>query len=200
MKKRLAIAGTVAVACGALVVSGVLTTASAASAPAAPVVAASPSPPPTRVAASEHEVLGDVIPSGFGDVVYYGVKMQEPRLPETTFGIMAGARDAAGGLKDLVITNETAGSDKAPGFHAVTSALTIDGHDVPSFGYYYGPAAKITGRIYGTIGVAHQARWSADPNVVVFWFNPNGPDPENLTAYDAAGNELPAGDTGVGHG
>jgi hypothetical protein len=205
MKKRLAIAGTVAVACGALVVSGVLTTANAASAPAAPpapapVVAASPSPPPTRVAASGHEVLGDVIPSGFGDVVFYGVKVQEPRLPDTTFGVMAGARDAAGGLTDLVVTNETSGSDKAPGFHAVSGGMNINGNEVPSFGYYYGPAAKITGRIYGTIGVAHQARWSADPNVVVFWFEPGGPDPENLKAYDAAGTELPTGDTGVGHG
>jgi len=206
MRKRHVIAGAVVTACGALVVSGVLTVANAAATPAAPaaaaapVVAASPSPPPTRVASSEHEVLGDVIPSGFGDLVFYGVKVEEPRLPETTFGIMAGARDANGGLKDLVITNETSGSDKAPGFHGVTGGLGVENHEVPSFGYYYGPAVKITGRIYGTIGVAHQARWSEDPNVVVFWFDPSGPDPEDLKAYDAAGNELPAGDTGVGHG
>src|SRR4051794_19773810 len=110
MRKRHVIAGAIVTACGALVVSGVLTVANAAATPAAPVVAASPSPPPTRVAASEHEVLGDVIPSGFGDLVFYGVKVQEPRLPDTTFGVMAGARDAAGGLTDLVIANETSGS------------------------------------------------------------------------------------------
>ena len=109
---------------------------------------------------------------------------------------MAGARDAAGGLTDLVITNETTGSDKAPGFHGVSGGLNVNGHDVPAFGYYAGPAAKIS----ATTGVAHQARWSADPNVVVFWFDPGTADPENLKAFDAAGNELPAGHTGVGHG
>src|SRR3954464_9766117 len=121
MKKRLFVAGAVAAAGGALVVSGSLPPATAASPPAAPDAVAAPvSPPPTRVASSGHEVLGDVIPSGLGDLVFYGVKLQEPRLPETTFGIMAGARDAAGGLTDLIITNETTGSDKAPGFHAVS--------------------------------------------------------------------------------
>ncbi|RSM38577.1 hypothetical protein DMA12_32345 [Amycolatopsis balhimycina DSM 5908] len=196
-------AGAVAAACGALVVSGVLTTANAASTPAAPTAPAAPaavaapvSPPPTRVAASEHEVLGDVIPSGLGDLVFYGVKLQQPRLPETTFGVMAGARDAAGGLTDLIVTNETAGSDKAPGFHAVSGGLNVNGHDVPTFGYYAGPAAKIS----ASTGVAHQARWSADPNVVVFWFDPGVAEPADLKAYDAAGNELPAGNTGVGHG
>jgi len=195
MRKRLVIAGTVVAACGALAMSGVLTSANAApAAPTAPVaLAAAPvSPPPTREAAPEHEVLGEVIPSGLGDLVFYGVKLQEPRLPKTTFGIMAGTR--AG--KDLVIANETSGSDKAPGFHAVTGGLNADGHDVPTFGYYVGPAAKIT----SSAGVAHQARWSADPNVVVFWFDLGAPDPARLKAYDAAGNKLPGGNTDVGHG
>jgi hypothetical protein len=195
MRKRLVIAGTVVAACGALAVSGVLTSANAAPvAPAAPVaLAAAPvSRPPTRVAEPEHEVLGDVIPSGVGDLVFYGVKVQEPRLPRTTFGIMAGTR--AGG--DLVIANETSGSDKAPGFHAVTGGMNVNGHDVPGFGYYVGPAAKIT----SSAGVAHQARWSADPNVVVFWFDPGTPDPARLNAYDAAGDKLPGSNTDVGHG
>jgi hypothetical protein len=194
MRKRLVIAGTVVAACGALAMSGVLTSANAApAAPTAPVaLAAAPVSPPTREAAPEHEVLGEVIPSGLGDLVFYGVKLQEPRLPKTTFGIMAGTR--AG--KDLVIANETSGSDKAPGFHAVTGGLNADGHDVPTFGYYVGPAAKIT----SSAGVAHQARWSADPNVVVFWFDLGAPDPARLKAYDAAGNKLPGGNTDVGHG
>ncbi|GLY36619.1 hypothetical protein Amsp01_026430 [Amycolatopsis sp. NBRC 101858] len=195
MRKRLVIAGTVVAACGALAVSGVLTSANAApAAPAPPVaLAAAPvSPPPTRAAEPEHEVLGEVISSGLGDLVFYGVKLREPRLPQTTFGIMAGTR--AG--EDLVIANETSGSDKAPGFHAVTGGLNANGHDVPTFGYYVGPAAKIT----SSAGVAHQARWSADPNVVVFWFNLGTPDPARLKAYDAAGNKLPGGNTGVGHG
>lgn len=187
MRKRLVIAGTVVAACGALAVSGVLTSANAtpAVAPVAPVA------PVALAAAPEHEVLGEVIPSGLGDLVFYGVKVAEPRLPQTTFGIMAGA-----GGKDLVLANETSGSDKAPGFHAVTGGLNADGHDVPGFGYYVGPAAKIT----SSSGVAHQARWSADPDVVVFWFDPGTPDPARLKAYNAAGDKLPGGRTDVGHG
>jgi hypothetical protein len=214
MKKRLVIAGTVAVACGALAVSGVLTSANAETAPAAPVpaaaqVAAAPvSPPPTRAAASEHaasdqERLGEVIGTGIrdssGELVFYGVKVAEPRLPQTTFGVMGGIRDAAGGLKDVIIVNETSGGDKASGFHAVTGGANLDGHDVPSFGYYAGPAAKITAQVGGSSVVAHQARWSADPNVVVFWFD-TAADPGRLRAFDAAGNKLPTGRTGVGHG
>ncbi|WP_326945592.1 hypothetical protein OG439_39490 [Amycolatopsis sp. NBC_01307] len=206
MKNRLVIAGTVVAACGALVVPGLLTSANAETPPAAPVAAAPAapaapvSPPPTRDAAPEHEVLGDVIGTGrrdsSGELVFYGAKLQEPQLPNTTFGIMGGIRDAAGGLQDVIVANEFAGSDKAPGFHAVTGGANLDGHDVPSFGYYAGPAAKITAA--GNV-VAHQAKWSADPNVVVFWFD-SAADPGRLRAYDAAGNNLPAGHTGAGHG
>ncbi len=204
MKNRLVIAGTLVAACGALVVPGLLTSANAETPPATPVAAAAPaapvSPPPTRDAVPEHEVLGDVIGTGrrdsSGELVFYGVKLQEPRLPDTTFGIMGGIRDAAGALKDVIVANEFAGRDKAPGFHAVTGGANLDGHDVPSFGYYAGPAAKITAA--GNV-VAHQAKWSADPNVVVFWFD-SAADPGRLRAYDAAGNKLPAGHTGVGHG
>jgi hypothetical protein len=209
MKKRLVIGGTVAVACGALVASGVLTSANAETTPAAPVTAAAQlaaapvSPPPTRAAASEHEVLGEVIGTGIrdssGELVFYGVKVTEPRLPQTTFGIMGGIRDAAGGLKDVIIVNETSGRDKAPGFHGVTGGANLDGHNVPSFGYYAGPAAKITAQVGGASVVAHQARWSADPNVVVFWFD-TAADPGRLRAYNAAGDKLPSGSTDVGHG
>ncbi|WP_328446358.1 hypothetical protein [Amycolatopsis sp. NBC_00438] len=203
MKKRLVIAGTVVAACGTLAASGLLTSANAETKPA-PVANGAPaapvSPPPTRDAAPEHEVLGDVIGTGLrdssGELVFYGVKLREPRLPDTTFGIMGGIRDAAGGLTDLIVANEFAGRDKAPGFHSVTGGANLDGHDVPSFGYYAGPAAKIT----STGGVvAHQATWSEDPNVVVFWFD-SAADPGRLRAYDAAGNKLPTGNTGVGHG
>jgi hypothetical protein len=200
LKNRLVIAGTVVAACGALAASGLLTSANAETKPVTPAAVAPVPPSPALVAAPEHEVLGDVIGTGIrdssGELVFYGVKLQEPRLPDTTFGVMGGIRDAAGGLKDLVVANEYAGSDKAPGFHAVTGGANLDGHDVPSFGYYAGPAAKIT----STGGVvAHQAKWSADPNVVVFWFG-SAADPGRLRAYNAAGDKLPTGRTGVGHG
>ena len=48
---------------------------------------------------------------------------------------------------DAVMANETEGSDKAPGFHAVQGSMEIDQGVTPTFGYYAGPAAKITGEV-----------------------------------------------------
>jgi hypothetical protein len=145
--------------------------------------------------------LGEVVPSGVREnLVFYAVPVDEPdRLPDIHFGLMAGRRGGDGTLTALVLANETTGSDKAAGFHAVTGGLTIDSTPVPSFGYYAGPAAKITGTVAGRKVQAHQAVWSQDPNVVFFWFDP-GTEPAGLTALDAAGHRLPAGHTGVGHG
>ena len=92
------------------------------------------------------------------------------------------------------------GSDRAPGFHAVSGAMNVEGDDIPAFGYYAGPATKITAG-----GVrARQAVWSEDPGVVVFWFHP-ADVPENFTAsnpaaFDRAGRKLPTGHSEVGVG
>ena len=71
---------------------------------------------------------------------------------------------------------------------------------VPEFGYYAGPAAKITAREGGQPVQAHLARWSVNPAVVIFWFSPASASPQDLTAYNSAGQPLPAGNSAPGNG
>ncbi|WP_414944774.1 hypothetical protein [Amycolatopsis sp. cmx-11-32] len=164
---------------------------------------AAPAPAPATVQAAEAQPddtpWGDVIGTGVqgdgGELVFYGVKVDVEQLPGTTFGIMAGRRPAGGQVTAGITANEFAGSDKAPGFHAVSGGIS----GYPSFGYYAGPPVKITAKVDGKNVTAHQAPWSVDPNIVVFWFD-SGADPLELTAFDASGKDLPAGNTGVGHG
>jgi hypothetical protein len=205
-------------ACTALTVAGVMsanaatrptsTTASrpagtTASRPAKPPAASTPAPAPDSPAP-----VGAVVPTGIrlpgGEVVLYAVAIGEKSLPGIHFGVMAGQRDAAGRLTARVESNEVTGSDRAAGFHAVQAATEVDGVRMPEFGYYAGPAAKITARAGGRQIQARQARWSQDPGVVLFWFDPAdvsaGQDPTHLAAFDAAGHRLPAGNPATGHG
>ena len=77
----------------------------------------------------------------------------------------------------------------------------LPGGDWAVFGYYAGPATKVTARIDGTLATARTARWPGYPRIVVFWFTPGtgAPRPSvntavtDLRAYDAAGAALPAG-------
>ena len=153
---------------------------------------------------------GRVIPAGAkdaaGELVFYGVRIHLRQLPGTTFGIMAGMRDASGGLTPEVETNETTGPDTATGFHAVQSPSAAGSPPVaiPEFGYYAGPAASIAALDHGRVIHARLARWSVNPRIVVFWFIPPavpaGATLTGLAAYDAAGHQLPAGSTAPGHG
>jgi hypothetical protein len=116
---------------------------------------------------------------------------------------MAGLRALGGGLTSRVQGNETKGPWRAPGFHAVSEATSIEGDDIPAFGYYVGPATKITaGR--GEKVTARQAQWSEDPSVVLFWFDPadvpDGFRVTSLTAYDKDGDKLAAGNNTAGVG
>ncbi|MEV6908227.1 hypothetical protein [Amycolatopsis sp. NPDC051071] len=202
-RKRTLLAGGGIVAAGlAVVVSSALT----ASAAPAPVPAPDPAAQVEALAAPakqaeepDHTPWGDVIGTGVqsaaGELVFYGVKVDVEQLPQTTFGIMAGHRSADGKVSAALTTNESEGSDKSPGFHAVSGGL----NGIPAFGYYAGPAVKITAKVNDKAVTAHQAAWSVDPNVVVFWFDSDS-DPLDLAAFDASGTQLPAGNTGVGHG
>jgi hypothetical protein len=161
-----------------------------------------PSGPPPRA--------GRVIPAGYknavGELVFYGVRIHLRQLPGTTFGIMAGVRDASGALTPEVETNETTGADTAPGFHAVEAPSSVGSPAVaiPEFGYYAGPATSITALDHGRVIHADLARWSVNPRIVVFWFippaAPAGATLTGLAAYDAAGHQLPAGSTTPGNG
>ncbi|RZU49168.1 hypothetical protein EV385_0904 [Krasilnikovia cinnamomea] len=209
-------AGGSAVACAAVIAVGTVAAnagmtgrtggaaAGAGAAPAAPVPSTSaatrrpdPSPP-------KPEPIGAVIDSGIaareGSWVFYGVPVAEPALPKVRFGVMAGRRLPGGTLTADVMTNEVTGSDRAPGFHAVQAGMGIEAGQSPTFGYYAGPAARITGRANGRTVTAHQARWSEDRSVVVFWFDPAVKGIGKLAAYDQGGRKLPTGNAGVGVG
>lgn len=177
----------------------------------APASSASPSVARSGPASSEDpsspQPWGEVVATGTdaacGEQVVWMQRVSLRQLPGVRFGLMAGCRSAAGGLRSLVATNETDGRDDAPGFHAVQAQTEI-GDDrvvVAQFGYYAGAAAKITAVQAGRPIVAHQAAWSVDPNIVIFWFDRfTGEEPTGLAAFDAAGAALPAGNATVGHG
>ena len=175
-----------------------------------PSQAPTPVPMPSGAvpAVPEGRVIHTGIRDAAGELVLYGIRIHLHVLPGTQFGIMAAARNGAGVLAPLVETNETAGPDRAPGFHAVEAPLTAGppGVAVPEFGYYAGPAVKITGMAGGREVQARTARWSADPGIVIFWFAParapgrSAAIVTGLTAYDAAGQPLPAGHGSPGVG
>jgi hypothetical protein len=137
--------------------------------------------------------VGAVIQAG-GDRVFYFVAVDQPLLPKTHIGVVAGRQDPAGGITAGVMTNEFRGADRSPGFHALSLAMGIDSGPVPAFGYFVGPAAQIIAVAGGRRVLAHQAQWSEDPRVVVFWFDladlPIGTQPSALVALDRAGNRL----------
>jgi hypothetical protein len=110
---------------------------------------------------------------------------------------MGGYQNSAGHVSNGVEANEFTGSDVAPGFHAVEAPTTVNGQAVTEFGYYAGPAVKITGTVGGNTVQADQAQWSVNPRIVVFWFSPqadpSGADVAGLAAFNAQGQPLPAG-------
>jgi hypothetical protein len=182
---------------------------------------ATPSPVPSPVPSSEAPrpsptptaspvPAGAVIPAGIrdqaGELVLFVVRIHLRQLPGTGFGIMAGHRATSGTLTGDVETNETTGSATAPGFHAVESPIETGdpGTAIPEFGYYAGPAAKITASAGGKQVQASIARWSLNPQIVIFWFpataRPSATAPHGLTAYDASGHLLPAGHSTPGNG
>ena len=163
--------------------------------------ARSGAPGRSSVPAREGPVISTGINDAGGELVFYGVRIRSQQLPGVTFGIMAGLRDSAGRLTPEVETNETTGSGSSSGFHAVEAASSVGSPAVaiPEFGYYAGPAATITAQAGGQQIQAHLARWSANTRIVIFWFTPSSAL-QDLAAYNAAGQQLPAGHVTPGHG
>ncbi len=163
---------------------------------------ARPNPTPEQPAPAP---LGGLIPAGFGDWVFYAEAIDSPTVK---FGIMAARRTPAG-LQPQVMANEGSEggrSGTAPGFHAVSAGMIVGEDDVatPAFGYYAGPAKKITAKHDGRTVTARQATWSEDRSIVVFWFDPakvgDGFSPKGLAAFDADGKKLPSGNAEPGVG
>ncbi|UUV28394.1 hypothetical protein NQK81_26725 [Amycolatopsis roodepoortensis] len=173
----------------------------AASAP----VTSSPVPPqpapasPTITAAPADQPFGEAIPLGVKgeggrELVLYAFAIEEPRMPDVRFGLQVAYRSQSGEYDALLASNEFKGSDRSFGFHAVDGGDVIRGTFVPVFGYFAGPAARITSTVRGKPVEAKAIPWSEDPSVVIFWFD--GAQVESagvltpLVAYDAKGQRL----------
>ncbi|WP_436497928.1 hypothetical protein [Actinokineospora sp. HUAS TT18] len=153
--------------------------------------------PPTATEDVGNQVLGELVRTGTadsaGELVFYFHDLGQGR-----FGVSGARRAADGTIVDRYATNETVGHDKAPGFHGASVAFETG--RIPAFGYYSGPAAKITAKIGGKTVQAHQAAWSLDPSIKVWWFDYSTTEPTKLAAFDAAGKPLPLGNDQFGRG
>ncbi|WP_329053203.1 hypothetical protein OG738_10475 [Amycolatopsis sp. NBC_01488] len=170
--------------------------------PAPAPVAQPPSPvsvtPTTTSGPPAPKPLGEVVGTGIkttaGEIVLFAQAIDDPQaLPGIHFGLTAGFRKADS-LQATLVTNEFRGSDRSFGFHATDGGEVLDGQVIPVFGYFAGPVAKITTTVHGKVVPANLAKWTEDPNVFFFWFDPVlVPDSASLTpliAYDSAGKRL----------
>lgn len=170
----------------------------------APVPVAQPPSPPTSAttpatgAPPERPPIGDVVGTGIqtraGEIVLFARAVDEPQiLPDIHFGLVAGFRSGTS-LQAALATNEVRGSDRSFGFHATDGGEILQDQLIPVFGYFAGPATRITTTVHGKTVEATLARWTEDPNVVIFWFDPVAvPDSASLTpliAYDTNGKRL----------
>lgn len=199
-----AAAATVAVAVG---VDAVATRPGPPDLPAGnPVATASAdTPPPTPTAApapteAPPQPLGTVVGSGIrygaDERVFFMVPVDVPQLPRVTIGLVAGRRAPGGRLTSDFLVNDVSGSDRRPGFHEIgydQQRVPADA-SIPTFGYFVGPAARILGTVDGRQVEAKLSRWSEDPQVVIFWFDPRTLTPgtplDGITARDSNNRRL----------
>ncbi|MEV6640997.1 hypothetical protein [Amycolatopsis sp. NPDC051371] len=162
--------------------------------PAPPV----PSAPASTGAPPDRPPIGDVVGTGIqtqaGEIVLFARAVDEPQiLPGIHFGLVAGFRSGTS-LQAALATNEVRGSDRSFGFHATDGGEVLQDQLIPVFGYFAGPATRITTTVHGKTVEAALAKWTEDPNVVFFWFDPVAvPDSASLTpliAYDQNGKRL----------
>ncbi|WP_199516368.1 hypothetical protein [Nucisporomicrobium flavum] len=146
--------------------------------------------------------VGALIPTGLHDpqgdeYVIYGITGGGPRSPKD-FGFAIGFREPKNKVTADDSLTEWVGSPSAPGFHPMNGQKELgDGSVQPAYGYYAGTPATITVQEAGRPIQAHLARWSHDPTITVFWFDPADVHDDDrwaqLAAYDASGNRLPDG-------
>ncbi|MFG3300448.1 hypothetical protein [Micromonospora chersina] len=167
----------------------------AATADPSPTATAGPGPtgPPVRPAGA---VVGSGIRYGADERVFYLVPVDVPEQPGVTIGLVAGRRSPTGELTSDYLVNDVEGSDRRPGFHQIgydQQRVPTDA-PVPTFGYFVGPAARIVGTVDGRHVEARLARWSEDPRLVIFWFDPGvlapGTPLDGIVARDARGRKL----------
>ncbi len=154
------------------------------------------SPPTTET--PKYPPRGQVISIGSGpggkELVLYASAINEPSLPDIQFGLNIGYRATDGTIESLLTTNEFKGSDRSFGFHATDGGEQIRDAFIPVFGYFAGPAVRITSTVGGKTVTAKSVVWSEDPTVVFFWFMPEDVSSSYvltpLIAYDAKGQRL----------
>ena len=203
-RRRRLLAGAAGVATALVLVTGGVQAGRTFAPPAPGVSVAAPGPSSGDTSV---QYVGDLVRTGVQvgerELVLYMAPVDDPKLPEGDFGVTAGVLALDGGLTSRMFTNEAEGPWRAPGFHAVSGATNVEGDDIPTFGYYVGPATKITAG-KGKKVTARQAQWTEDPSVVLFWFDPadlpDGFQASSLTAYDKDGDTLTTGNNAVGVG
>lgn len=151
---------------------------------------------------SGKRIYGHLVRTGsmdeLGELVFYFYDLAEFATPDVRFGLVGARMSPEGRMFDFYATNETEGSGTAPGFHG--ASIANGNGRIPAFGYYAGPAAKITAVIDGKTVEAHQANWSEDPTIKVWWFDYSASEPSDLAAFDGSGKPLPVGKSGFGRG
>ncbi|MEV6376323.1 hypothetical protein [Micromonospora musae] len=156
---------------------------------------------PVSPGGTDRKPTGAVVSSGirYGaqERVFYVVPVDVPSLPRVKIGLVAGRRDTDGRLTPDVLINDVAGRDRREGFHEIGYDQQGDRAvvpPVPTFGYFVGPATRIVGTVDGRQVAAELARWSTDPRVVIFWFDPTTLAPgvrlDGILAYDKRGARL----------
>ncbi|RLP94508.1 hypothetical protein EAD89_03955 [Micromonospora sp. BL4] len=125
-----------------------------------------PSPSPVG------QIVDSGIRHGSDQRVFYVVQVSVPGEPRVTIGLAAGRRAPDGTVTTDLLVNDVEGADRSPGFHQIGYDSGGSGAPVPTFGYFVGPAQQIIGTVDGRQVGARLARWSADKQVVIFWFDP----------------------------
>ncbi|TDC36773.1 hypothetical protein E1211_12475 [Micromonospora sp. 15K316] len=177
-----------------------ITTGSVATPTTAPTASATPDARATP-GSTDRKPVGTVVSSGirYGDQerVFYFVPIGVPELPGVKIGLVAGRRDADGRLTPDLLINDVEGRDRHAGFHQIGYDQQGDRQvlpPVPTFGYFVGPATRIVGTVDGRQVPAELARWSVDPGVVIFWFEPTVLTPgvrlDGIVALDKRGERL----------
>ncbi len=150
-------------------------------------------PAPSPVPLGETTSLGIKGEDG-RELVIYAFAIDEPALPGVEFGVQIAYRNVDGGYEALLGSNEFKGSDRSFGFHAVDGGDIVQKTFVPVFGYFAGPATRITSTVRGKPVEANVVPWSRDPSVMIFWFSPSDVESTGvltpLIAYDARGQRL----------
>ncbi|MEV6899579.1 hypothetical protein [Amycolatopsis sp. NPDC051372] len=142
-----------------------------------------------HAAAPVGEVVGTKIVDPEGEVVLF-FEATPPQPDSSPYQLVLGHRTAGGVTAELASGSRS----NAPGFHALTAGRP--GRDVPVYGYYLGPATRITASVDGLMVGADTRRVEA-LGATVFWFPRRddhyfgGEASLPMNAYDTEDDALP---------